>query len=218
MDASDEQWLAYEKEHGKVALWLQTAGLTRADLYDFVFEGNEASGLNVADIQDREGIKRIDLTQSRETAHSDDDNSNDIFEAALDLTTPSLSRLHLKRQLSNTPDSQVNRRSKKRSTLRLAQDIGNSLASLVTSLQNHTANIAAIRQGGQREVGAVDIITAVADARSRFGLSGARLFRFSAAIAKPLQAVIWNSIEEDNQAKREFLITLVRVDNDEFDT
>ena len=45
--ASDEQWLAYEREHSKEDIWLRSIGLPRADLYDAVFAGNTASGVTV---------------------------------------------------------------------------------------------------------------------------------------------------------------------------
>ena len=91
VSATDQQWEAYEKEHGKPALLIKNQGLPHAELYALVFPGNEPAGLSVSEAGDQAGIARIDLTQSRELAEeeSDDDKEDEVVEVVQSSAAPS---------------------------------------------------------------------------------------------------------------------------------
>ena len=58
------------------------------------------------------------------------------------------------------------------------------------------------REGGQREVGASDVATAIADCQARFAPSAEEMLLFAQEITKPLQAVVWNSFGDNEETKK----------------
>jgi hypothetical protein len=65
------------------------------------------------------------------------------------------------------------------------------------------------------EPGAHEVSAAMLDCRTRFQLTAGQKVRFGREISAPLQAVVWNSLEDDVAAKKAMLFDILGVEIDE---
>ncbi|KAF4976385.1 hypothetical protein FZEAL_6937 [Fusarium zealandicum] len=216
VEASDENWEAFQLRFGKSGMWLKTAGLPRADLYDVVFDGNEPAGETIAEAGDEAGLAAVDLTRpsllrvdNEDDPEVDDDFPDGDEDSATDtgressqnpLSTPTPSRRRFNARLSSKRDrsgsSSAGRGGAKR--IKSSRDSPDGFSELVTTLERHTNVVS-------REAGVIDIERAIQDGKDRFQLSGLQLAVFLGEITKPLVAVAWNNAGDDDEAKRYLL-------------
>ncbi|KAH7160582.1 hypothetical protein B0J13DRAFT_541389 [Dactylonectria estremocensis] len=234
VSASDEQWEAYDRQHGQSSAWLKTVGLPRPGLYSAVFEGNRAGGASAVEASDIAGINRIDLTTAEveDEMPFDEEDDEDISEALdISLSTASASESSLatplKRRAPSSSPSAVSARARRARRVHSSQQyeangdtMTGSISLLAASIFEYTT---AMREVGLQQARGFgpDLDIAISDGKERFRLSGARLVRFMYGLsASPATPVLWNHCNNDIIAKKAMLYELLgeeieAIDNEE---
>jgi hypothetical protein len=188
VEASDENWAAYRQVFSDRGMWLRRTGLPNAYLYKQVYADNKAAGLSI--ITPAEAGRQRDADNTAESAEQE---GGAVPEAQL--------RAGSKRQMSETTSTS---RSKKQASQRVEIPI-EGLRPLFEGLRDSINSSA-------REPGAIDVEKAISDCQQRFGLSGRQFLDFAKTVALPMQAVIWNGLGDDIEAKRAFFREFVGTD------
>ncbi|KAH7303761.1 hypothetical protein B0I35DRAFT_517194 [Stachybotrys elegans] len=217
IDASKEQWAAFDQRFGKAGAWLRAQGMPHADLYEQVFIGNKARGGSMVNAALINSDSEIEETV-RELMDNDDIEEDTTVE--VDDTQPS-SQLELSSRPRPKPSFSINRRlsSSSSPTVKRRKTASDDTL-LVEEIRSFSSKLTDRFEARQKPKpvdipGGWAVSVAVADCKRKFGLQSQVLARFAEALRDPMEAVIWNSIGDDREAKKAILERLIGVDVDE---